>query len=72
MNLPESKYGDKKSEQVKQNKLSNERYDIKNFVSDRPYYVNKSAVANMNNPVYRNQSHMVNNIQVHSPKVNQS
>lgn len=70
MNLPESKYGDQKPQQIK---LTNERYDLKNMVSDRPYYVNKSAVMNGYNPSYKNQSQMINNNnQVQSPKVNQS
>lgn len=43
------------------------------MVSDRPYYVNKSAVMNGYNPSYKNQSQMINNNnQVQSPKVNQS
>ena len=40
MNLPSSKYDDFKSPSKETKRLSNDKYDIKNYASDRPCYIN--------------------------------
>lgn len=40
MNLPSSKYDDFKPPFKETKRLSNEKYDIKNYASDRPSYIN--------------------------------
>ena len=40
MNLPSSKYDDFKPPFKETKRLSNDKYDIKNYASDRPSYIN--------------------------------